>query len=307
MVRTLGDNSCCCSPQSLFQPGPSVPVLWGIDSHLWGPHLHEGSSPQERTYVEGASPSPSEQPGSVQAAPWFRILVGGRAFRQGATSSVQQVLILSWGRGGWTLKCGWGGVASEDPLIPRNPTTFQDRLFPAPGAVLPSIEPTPNTVDPVSWKGPRPQRSSMDSPRGEKGAQPLGLPRLMSRLGAGVMCHTPFSPPKAPSKSPPPFPPSPRVRASSKPPVQDIRGNVSLGSSPSFKGGLPGKPQGQDQPESQTHEPWVRLLAAEQTTWPGSPKLLSQGEAQPGGAVEAASAADPRGLPPPPALLPPSP
>lgn len=177
-----------------------------------------------------------------------------------------------------------GRCLEQGPSYPRNPTTFQDRLLPAPGAVLPSIEPTPNRVDLVSWRGPRPRRSSTDSPRGEKGA--LGLPSPMSTL------NTPFSP-KPPSKSPPPFPPSPHVRASSKQPVQDIRGRVSIRSSPSFQRGLPGKPQGQDQPERQTHEPWVRLLAAEQTTWPGSPELLSKGEAQPGGS--GLRAADPLG------------
>ena len=118
--------------------------------------------------------------------------------------------------------------------------------------------------------------------QGDERSQTPGSAR--PREQAGGPSDAPHSlHPEAPSKSPPPFPLRPRVCASSKPPGQDIRGNVSLRSSPSFQRGLRCKPQGHDQPGRQIHEPWVRLLAAEQTTWPGSPELLSQGEAQPGG------------------------
>lgn len=111
MVRTLGSNSGCRSPSSLFPPGASVWVQRGVD--IFGflistkpcPSVQE-PSPQGRTAAE-ASPCrvslcPSEQPGSVQAAPWFRILVGSPG--QGAevtraTASVPQAPILSHGEG----------------------------------------------------------------------------------------------------------------------------------------------------------------------------------------------------------------
>lgn len=108
---------------------------------MWKEHLHLHLNSQSQSRLH-----------TILVCRWGG---GGGGCRKGEgvtrpTSRVQQVPILSWGRGDRTLKCGWGSVLSKDPLVPGNPPTFQDRLLPDPlsGAVLPSIELTPQQDGP---------------------------------------------------------------------------------------------------------------------------------------------------------------
>lgn len=194
------------------------------------PLCSQEPSPQDRTCVEGASPSPSEQPGSVHAAPWLRILVVGGVFQAGGRFPSSLI-----GEGRLDTEVWVGRCLERGPFYSQKPHYLPGQAPPCPWGSAPLHRAHPQQGGPGVLERAQATKKFHGFTQGEKGA--LGLPSPVSML------YTPFSP-KPPSKSPPPFPPSPRVRASSKPPVQDIRGHVSLRPSPSFQRGLPGKPQG---------------------------------------------------------------